>query len=177
MALTRKVMRTGRQLEFYRGIVKSLALKDSVVKITTILKSIFMAAWLSFDTCQWIHVAGIHKFANIKEVGTNAFKCWLLALVFSLTGDVYKLNMNSRKLAIEERVARAGKGDESVLAKKNIKALLAERGKLWITTVQDGVDIVLPASGLEYINMESGLVGLAGAFTSLLGGYSHWKSL
>ncbi|KAI9326717.1 peroxisomal biogenesis factor 11 [Obelidium mucronatum] len=170
MGATRKVMRTGRQLEFFRGIVKSLSLRDAVVKATTILKSVFMAAWLTFDTCQWIHTAGIHKFNNIKEIGTNAFKCWLLALVFSLTGDIYKLQLNSNKLALEEKVAASGKGEESAVAKKNIKSLQIERGKLWITTVQDGVDVILPASGLEYIQIDSGWVGLAGAFTSLLGG-------
>ncbi|KAJ3060334.1 Peroxisomal membrane protein PMP27, partial [Rhizoclosmatium hyalinum] len=95
---TRKVMRTGRQLEFLRGIQKSLALKDSVVKVTTIMKSLFMAAWLSFDTCQWLHTAGVYKFENIKDIGTKAFKCWLFALLFSFTGDIYKLQMNAKKL-------------------------------------------------------------------------------
>ncbi|KAJ3050417.1 hypothetical protein HDU99_008668 [Rhizoclosmatium hyalinum] len=85
--------------------------------------------------------------------------------------------MNAKKLAIEDKVASSGKGDESAVAKKNIKALKVERGKLWITTVQDGVDILLPASGLEYIGLDGGWVGLAGAFTSLLGGYSHWNSI
>ncbi|KAJ3392674.1 Peroxisomal membrane protein PMP27 [Entophlyctis sp. JEL0112] len=177
MAMTRKVMRTGRQLEFYRGVVKATAIKDSVVKTTTILKSVFMAAWLSFDTCQWLHTAGVYKFENIKDIGTRAFKCWLAALLFSLVGDVYKLQMNARKLAIEQRIANNGKPEEVATAKKNIRALLAERGKMWIATVQDSVDVILPTAGLEYLQIESGFVGLAGAFTSLLGGYAHWNTL
>ncbi|KAJ3060750.1 Peroxisomal membrane protein PMP27 [Podochytrium sp. JEL0797] len=169
--MTRKVMRTGRQLEFYRGAVKSLALKDSVLKVTTVAKSLFMAVWLSFDTCQWLHTAGVHKFTNIKEIGTRANQSWLMALLFSLVGDIYKLHMNHKKLVIERKVAHQAPGkDESVQAKKTVKALLVERRKVAIATVQDSVDLLLPTSGLEYIQVESGVVGLAGAFTSLLGG-------
>ncbi|KAJ3123156.1 Peroxisomal membrane protein PMP27 [Physocladia obscura] len=178
-AITRKVMRTGRQLEFARGIVKALAIKDDVIRITTIFKSVFMAAWLSFDTCQWIHSAGVYKFENIKEIGSRAFKCWLVALLFSFAGDIYKLQLNAKKISIESKIAKSEKApaDEAVIARRNIKALIAERSKLFITAVQDGVDIILPSAGLEYLSFDSGIVGLAGAFTSLLGGYAHWNSL
>ncbi|KAJ3023177.1 UNVERIFIED_CONTAM: Peroxisomal membrane protein PMP27 [Siphonaria sp. JEL0065] len=174
IAQTRKIMQTGRQLEFYQAGMKALTLSDPILKATTVLKCIFMSAWLSYDTCQWIHTIGLNKFDSIKDINTNAFKCWLFALVFSLVGDLYKLKINTRKIEVEKRNASAGKGEES---KKNVKSLNEERGKLWIATVQDAVDLVLPLSGLEYIQVESGIVGLAGAFTSLLGGYSHWASL
>jgi peroxin-11B len=38
-----------------------------------------------------------------------------------------------------------------------------------IATAQDTLDIVLPSSGLEYIKVETGIVGLVGAITSVLG--------
>ncbi|KAI8821191.1 peroxisomal biogenesis factor 11 [Chytriomyces cf. hyalinus JEL632] len=167
---TRKVMRTGRQIEFLRAIYKFLEIRDDVVKSTSIAKAVFLSLWLCFDTCQWIHTANIYKFNDIKDIGVKAFKCWLLALVFSFTGDLYKLQMNGRKLAIEKKVAASGNKDEG-------RSLLIERGKLRLATLQDGVDILLPAAGLEYVPLSPAYVGLAGAFTSLLGGYTHWNSL
>jgi hypothetical protein len=35
----------------------------------------------------------------------------------------------------------------------------------------------IPASLLEIINIDQGLVGLIGVITSVMGGWTHWKTL
>jgi hypothetical protein len=42
-------------------------------------------------------------------------------------------------------------------------------------TVQDSIDVFIPAAALDYIQMDSGLLGLMGSITSLMGGFNIWK--
>jgi peroxin-11B len=49
--------------------------------------------------------------------------------------------------------------------------------KVLLASLQDSLDILIPASALDFIKLEAGTVGLAGTVTSLLGGYAHWTSL
>ncbi|KAJ3411165.1 Peroxisomal membrane protein PMP27 [Chytridiales sp. JEL 0842] len=176
VGLTRKLMRVGRQIEFYRNAVKAMNLKDDVVRVTSILKSVFMSLWLAMDTLQWVHLVGLYKFESIKTINSRSLKFWLAALVVSFIGDIHKLRLNGLRVLAEQKALAASKGkDES--AKKALAALTAERTKLMLATVQDGMDMVLPSSGLEYIKVESGIVGLVGAVTSVMGGYTHWNSL
>ncbi|KAI8848330.1 peroxisomal biogenesis factor 11 [Chytridium lagenaria] len=179
IGLTRKVMRTGRQVEFYRTIVKSTGVKDKIVRYTTVSKNIFLSLWLALDTLQWLHNTGINKLDSIKDIGRRAFKFWLAALVVSFVGDLHKLRVNSMRLGIERKAIKfaATKREKDESAEKTIKILKAERTKILLATIQDGIDILIPASGLEYVKVETGLVGLAGAITSIIGGYTHWKSL
>ncbi|KAJ3149892.1 Peroxisomal membrane protein PMP27 [Irineochytrium annulatum] len=170
---TRKVMRTGRQVEFYRTIVKSMAVRDSIVKNTTVAKNVFLSLWLGLDTLQWMHGAGFIRLEGIKDIGRRAFQFWLGALLCSFVGDLHKLRVNSQRMRVEMKSTKTEGGS----AEGALKALKAERQKIVLATVQDGLDILIPASGLEYIKIESGLVGLAGAITSVIGGYTHWNSL
>ncbi|KAJ3329128.1 Peroxisomal membrane protein PMP27 [Blyttiomyces sp. JEL0837] len=169
---TRKLMRAGRQLEFYRAMEKSLNVKDDVVRITTLVKNFCLALWLAHDTFQWAHNAGVVKLTTIKEIGQRAFKFWLVALVASFIGDLHKLRLNAMRVGIETKAVKAAalKKEKDESAEKTLKALKSERSKIILATVQDGLDILIPASGLEYIKVETGLIGLAGAITSVIGG-------
>ncbi|KAJ1549653.1 hypothetical protein HK405_006523 [Cladochytrium tenue] len=163
----RKLMRAGRQVEFYRNAVKAAGMKDVIVKSTTVAKNAFMSLWLALDTLQWIHGVGFRKFETIKEITDWANRFWLAALVASLLGDVYKLRQNLARARSEKaRLRSAGeKADPSA-----VKALRSDRQKLLIATAQDGLDMLLPASGLGLVEVESGIVGLVGAVTSVMGG-------
>ncbi|KAI9012893.1 peroxisomal biogenesis factor 11, partial [Gaertneriomyces semiglobifer] len=190
-AQTRKFMRIGRQVEFIRNVQKANLVKDDVARATQIIKNTFMALWLVHDTLQWANTAGVAKFDNIKDITKRGLKCWLIALVASLLGDVHKLRLNTQRLEQETKLQRAlkAKGDSDSSAAQTIKALQAahglicnlqlcrERSKIVWATVQDGLDMLLPASGLEYVKLESGIVGLVGAVTSVMGGVTQWNSL
>ncbi|KAJ1564658.1 Peroxisomal membrane protein PMP27 [Cladochytrium tenue] len=149
-------------------------MKDAIVKSTTVAKNAFMSLWLALDTLQWIHGVGVRKFETIKEINDWANRFWLAALVASFLGDVYKLRQNLARARSERaRLRSAGeKADPSA-----VKALRSDRQMLLIATVQDGLDMLLPASGLGLVEVESGIVGLVGAVTSVLAGYTFWVSL
>ncbi|KAI8821192.1 peroxisomal biogenesis factor 11-domain-containing protein [Chytriomyces cf. hyalinus JEL632] len=144
VGLTRKVLFTGRQLEFYQATVKEcMAQKDYIIKVTTVLKNLSMILWLTLDTCQWLHATNL--------------------ILFSFIGNLYKLRINARNLVINSDVP--------------VMRLKKERSQLLRSTLQDSLDVILPVAMLDYIPVESGYLGLIGAATSLIGAYSHWKTL
>ncbi|KAI8806511.1 peroxisomal biogenesis factor 11 [Cladochytrium replicatum] len=175
LAQTRKLLSAGRQLEFVRGIQKALTVKDDITRLTTIVKNICLSIWLTYDFLGWAHTAGVYKFESIKEINKRGFQFWLLALATSILGNAHKLRLNAIKLELEGKSLRKSPKDETSV--KAIRALKSERSKLVLATVQDSLDSLIPISALEYVNIESGYVGLIGAITSALGGYTQWTSL
>lgn len=48
------VFRFGKPLDHLQTVLKSLAIKDDFVRLTTILKSAGYGAWLILDGLQWV---------------------------------------------------------------------------------------------------------------------------
>ncbi|KAJ3052878.1 Peroxisomal membrane protein PMP27 [Rhizophlyctis rosea] len=172
-------MRVGRQVEFANAITKASSIKDDIIRKTTQLKQLFLAIWIAHDSLQWAHTAGVYFFTDIKTYNRRGLKFWLAALIVSTLGNLHRLRMNSIRIAHETKAVHLArtKGVEDEDARQGIRTLLQERQKIVWATVQDGLDILIPASGLEYVNVQSGIIGLVGMFTSVLGGYTHWNSL
>ncbi|KAJ3124552.1 Peroxisomal membrane protein PMP27 [Nowakowskiella sp. JEL0407] len=183
VAQTRKLLQFGKQLELLRGIQKAFTIKDEIIKSTTIAKNFCMAIWLSYDFLQWIHSVGFIKFDKIKEISKRAFQFWLAAIAISLVGTAHKLRMNTIKLEMQSKFIQAAKSDEKISpkevdeSKSVVRSLRAERITLAMATVQDLLDGLIPLSAMDYLAIEPGFVGLAGAITSILGAYTQWNSL
>ncbi|KAI9098186.1 peroxisomal biogenesis factor 11 [Phlyctochytrium arcticum] len=173
---TRKLMRVGRQIEFARNIQKASSAPDDTTRTLATIKNTFMALWLMADTCQWANTAGVVKFDSIKEITKRGMKCWLIALIASFMSGLHQMRQTARRIETEKKALQAGKVDDKT-AHKNVVILRAAQAKLQWNLVQDGLDMLLPASGLEYVKVESGIVGLIGAFTSIMGGVTQWKSV
>lgn len=50
-----------------------------------------------------------------------------------------------------------------------------ERNAASIQLVSDLCDLTVPATALGFVNLDDGIVGLAGTLSSLLGVYTVWK--
>ncbi|EGF79222.1 hypothetical protein BATDEDRAFT_89538 [Batrachochytrium dendrobatidis JAM81] len=176
----RKLMFLGRQVEFIRSAQKALSLQDEIVRLAVFSKSIFLSLWLSCDFMLWIHTVGIAKFDTIKDITRRSNRFWLCSLVASLMGTVYKLRNINHRSAQEIKVYKAIVSnkltDEAVsTVDKTISKLNSERKALFISAIQDSIDLLIPATGLGYITVDSGVIGIAGAITSLIGAYSLYK--
>ncbi|KAI9207561.1 peroxisomal biogenesis factor 11 [Polychytrium aggregatum] len=170
---TRKLMRVGRQLEFVMTIAKSKGIKDDLLRYVAILKNLSLFGWLSHDMFQWAHSVGIVKLSNIKQITERGMKCWLTALCVSFIGGLYRLQINSIRLTQEHKAEKMGKeGGE-----KNVKLLQSERNRILLALLQDGLDMLLPGSALQYTTLNRGVVSAAGITTSLIGGYLQWVSI
>ncbi|KAI8590274.1 peroxisomal biogenesis factor 11 [Geranomyces variabilis] len=175
---TRKLMRVGRQFEFIRTIQKAASMKDDVARITITVKNVFLALWLLCDSCSWANSAGVIKFDNIKEISRRGQKAWLVALIASLLNNLHKLRLNTQRIEQETKAVHAAKtkGVDELSSVAQLKTLRSERTKLAVAAVADSLDIMIPASGLDLIPIESGIVGLIGATTAIIGGVNQWNA-
>lgn len=116
------------------------------------------------------------KIENIKWINTNAARCWFLGLLFAVCADLYRLRNNLQRLSIlsKANAVGAGKmGDEDAL-KKEVATLRKEQQKIVLECIQDSLDLIIPGSILEYINVSQGVVGLVGTVTSIIGWSAAW---
>jgi peroxin-11B len=100
---TRKVMRIGRQLEFYKAAQKAGQSPDDVLRYTGVVKNAGLGLWLVYDSLAWAHGAGIVKLQNVKEVNRRGFQFWWISLVASLLSDIHRLRMNGIRRSLEQK--------------------------------------------------------------------------
>jgi peroxin-11B len=188
---TRKVMRLGRQLEFYKLAEKAaysnpddILRYTSVVifkKFTTQIKNAGFGLWLVFDALGWAHSSKIIELPNPKDVSSRAFKFWLIGLIASFLNDLHRLRMNAIKIGMEEKALKAAKKQNLELditaSTKTLAALKVEKDSIIYTTIQDGLDICIPATALEYLSLDNTIIGFIGVVTSVMGGFTQWKSI
>lgn len=184
LAQTRKIMQIGRQLEFIQGMQKSsTTIKDEILRMLTLIKNASLCFWLTYDMLQWAHTSGVSvlELPIFQKYVKRGNQFWLLALVSSLFGGFYKLRLNGIRLNQELKFVKVngskGKQPKDELAEKNLKSLRAEKTRILIAEAQDGLDMLIPASALEYVNVDPGIVSIAGMITSIIGGYTHWTSI
>ena len=134
-----------------------------------------------FDALGWLHSSKIVELSNPKDVSSRAFKFWLIGLIASLLNDLHRLRMNVIKTGMEEKGLRQAQKQklesEITSSSKQLATLKAEKDSIIYTTVQDALDITIPASALEYIVLDNTIVGFIGVVTSVMGAYTHWKSV
>ena len=142
-----------------------------------------------------LNAQGVVKIDNIKWVNTNAARCWFVGLLFAVCADLYRLRNNLQRLSILSKASTingaggkpALKTDEDAL-KKEVATLQKyslincfeslfnsrEQQKIMLEVIQDALDLIIPGSILEYINVSQGVVGLVGTITSIIGWSAAW---
>jgi peroxin-11B len=100
---TRKVMRLGRQLEFYKAAQKARLIQDDVLRYTGIVKNAGLGLWLVYDSLSWAHGAGIIKLSNVKDINRRGYQFWWLSIVASLLSDLHRLRMNGIRRQLEQK--------------------------------------------------------------------------
>ena len=177
MGQTRKTMRLGRFVEFFSTAIKSVTVKDEILRVTGIVKSIGFGLWLVFDGLQWSHGVGVYKLQPeaLQTVVRKGNQFWLVGLVASLLSNGYKVSVSGIKLSQELKVLkssakRGAKGEESeATVQKRVSEIKKERQALVMSAVQDALDVTLPGSALDLIPLDATIVSVFGTLTSLMG--------
>ena len=124
---TRKVMRIGRQLEFYKNAHKASNIEDDVVRMTIIVKNAGLGLWGLHDTIGWLHSAKLLTLDDPKKNAQRGFRYWQLALVASLIHNLHKLRLNSIQTLMEQKYYKAlikkDAQSESQESKNNLQSL------------------------------------------------------
>lgn len=166
----RKLMRIGRPLEYVQGLLQSLSVKDDFLRVVNIIKNAALALWLWYDMFEWLQLVGLYHPADLKALKRKTAWYWFVGLFFSIIANVMKLR---------ETLSKIDKASSTSIdsAKKELSDLKKTQQKNLLDLVKNSVDILLPAVRLELLSLNDGVVGLAGATTSLIGGYDQWNKV
>lgn len=165
LGMSRKIMRSGKFLGNIRAFVAELANKtgDPVLHVTNLGKDLGMAAFLFFDTLQWLQATGVKRFSPewLTIINQTGSRGWLLSLVSSFIQAAYILYRSDAK---ERALTQEPEKDAAA-----IKKVEAEKAKAKYLLLWHALDMTIPASTLGLVNLDDGIVGLAGAITAWFG--------
>ncbi|PQE07648.1 peroxisomal biogenesis factor 11 protein [Rutstroemia sp. NJR-2017a BBW] len=167
--LARKLMRVGKNVEHLKAAAIAADSKnlDPVLKYCAVGRQMGYAGYLTFDAITVLDAVGIRKSPSTKRIQKEAYRFWLMGLLFSATSSLYSLyNLRQQAAKIDK------KDGEGVVTSKRIEK---ERAAINLQLLSDLCDITVPASAIGLANLDDGLVGLAGTVSSLIGVYSQWK--
>ncbi|KAI4134733.1 MAG: hypothetical protein LQ347_001279 [Umbilicaria vellea] len=166
--LCRKLLRLGKNVEHFKAAAVAADTKgDAVLRYCAVGRQLGYATYLTLDMVTFLDSAGIRQSANAKRLQREAFKAWLVGLTFNVVAGLYTL------FQLQQREQGIDKNDgEGVVESKK---LARERTATNIQLISDLCDLTVPSSALEYVNLDDGIVGLAGTVSSLLGLWSQWK--
>jgi peroxin-11B len=170
-------MRVGKFLEHMQAALKATAIQDPFVSYTAIGRQIGYASYLTLDTLQWIHGAKAYQFApdTYKKITKSAARFWLMGLTFSLISGSYKTYVLRQRLASAKRPRATA--EKEAERKIEIQQLHTEQAGVNFQMTQDALDWLLPATGADILDLDEGVLGLAGLATSLMGARTQWRAV
>jgi len=170
VGLTRKILRVGKFVEHFRAAATaadSTAVVNPVLKYLAVARQLGYAGYLTLDSMTVLDAAGIKKWSAAKTVQREAMRFWLVGLVSSALAGVYSLE----KLRQRSRTVDKKEGEGAVESKK----VTREWNVAILQLTCDLADITVPATALGIVNLDDGIVGLLGTFSSLVGMYNAWE--
>ncbi|KAJ9496073.1 Peroxisomal membrane protein PMP27 [Exophiala xenobiotica] len=172
-SLTRKILRIGKFVEhlragseIYDAAVKS-SNGDKVTQYLQTLRQIGYAGYMLFDMMTVLDAMGVKKDPKAKNIQTLAYRFWCTGLIASALAGIYNnYKLSARTRAVDEKDAEA-KVEKVKIAK--------QQRAVNIQLISDLCDLTVPSTALGYINLDDGIIGLAGTTSSLLGVYGAWQ--
>ncbi|KAE8453208.1 hypothetical protein EG329_011275 [Mollisiaceae sp. DMI_Dod_QoI] len=167
--LARKLMRVGKNVEHFKAAAIAADSKnlDPVVKYCAVGRQLGYAGYLTFDAVTYLDAAGIRKSPATQRLQREAYRCWMIGLVFSAVSGTYSLyQLRLQQSKIDK------KDGEGAVATKRIEK---ERSTINLQLLSDLCDLTVPTSAIGLTNFDDGFVGLAGTVSSLIGLYTVWK--
>ncbi|KAH7069962.1 peroxisomal biogenesis factor 11 [Paraphoma chrysanthemicola] len=167
---TRKLMRVGKFVEHFRAAAVASDAKsmDPVLRFCTVGRQLGYAAYMLLDNACVLDATGIRKFGAATRMLREGYRAWFTGLSFSIASGIYAYY----GLSLRAKAIAASSEPEKVVEKKKVeKELNAAKVQL----LSDLCDITIPSSALGWVELDDGIVGLAGTTSSLLGLWGQWK--
>jgi len=176
-ASSRKLLRLGKPLEHAATALRSRHIEDEVLRFTSMLKSLALAVYLSYDMLGWLSTTRIYVFTRKAHYARRAAQFWLVALCFSWLNSVYRLRQLRLREAVCERISDAAIVKSVHVVEAEKRSLTKERATVQRQLLQDTLDAMIPANALKIIDIGEGVVGLAGMVTSIMGIRAQWNKV
>jgi len=164
-SMSRKIFRLLKSVAFLQSASKvAVEETDAVVKVTTVVQHLGLAIWLIYDHIIW---AGKLGLVQTDLVGHNrkANIFWLISMVAGAIKSAYLLQQTQQKM-------NAAQKEEA------LDSLRKRQFEYFIELMRNILDLPIPLHALNKTvqqHVPTGLVGLSGSITSLIGIYQIWS--
>ncbi len=111
-------MRVGKNIEHFKAAAVAADSKtlDPVAKYCAVGRQLGYAGYLTFDAVTYLDAAGIRKSPATQRLQREAYRCWMIGLLFSTVSGAYSL------YNLRQQAAKLNKEDgEGVVASKRIE--------------------------------------------------------
>lgn len=170
LGTARKLMRVGKFVEHFKAaaVASDATSLDPVIRATSVGRQLGYAFYMLLDSANILDATGIRKSAHAPQLLRRANQAWLSGISFSIAQGLYALY----GLRARGAVVAASSDPEKVVEQKKVAR---ELGALKIQLLSDLCDLTIPATALGWVQLDDGIVGLAGTTSSLLGVWGQWK--
>jgi len=189
LSTARKLLRLGRSLDTIYGALKLIHLPDLILRILLTMAKINQGLYLLMDHVVWFGRVGLADI-NKDRWGTRANKFWLFSILLHFIRDIYELwylislEMRVRShCGVSPNISPSGNycdaSTRSSMGSSLHEDIFSTFGPVsrWalthkdvvLDTLKNGCDLVIPMTGLGYINVAPGVVGLCGVISSVIG--------
>lgn len=178
----------GKSLDFIQAALKSLHIKDDVIRWTVTLSKISQSMFLLFDHIIYFHNLGIIKTDKAKWSKISA-QFWFFSLALNLTRNFYditnlvKLEMSKQQKRENEMQYSNGETTATYNGRRtpNAGALsvvvqcVCDNKPVFLDLVKNVSDLVLPLNTLGKVNASTGVQGSLGIISSMIGVATVWN--
>lgn len=203
MSQTRKVLRFGKSHDMIDTALKTIHIEDYLLRYILTGSSLNQAIYLLLDNALWLNSINVIDIKR-KETSLNQYsnKFWLLSIILSLARDLYdmlnliqndELIRNQKYDSVNKYILNQTSGaytskitpKSSISVKKlgakvlNIISIICLNKRyhpLLLDTMKNIFDLFIPLSNLKFVNLSSGMQGLCGLISSIIGLMILWDS-
>lgn len=149
-----------------QGAARSLALKDTALKLMIISARLSRVMYFLVDQIVWAARIGIYK-SDAKAWSKFQAKIWSLALVFCVARNIY--DIYNLLVVADKKTEDPGLQNECLYQK------LKSRPEVLVDTVKNCADFLIPLNVMGAIEMNNGYIGVLGIISSLAGALTLWQ--
>ncbi|XP_070543577.1 peroxisomal membrane protein 11B-like [Ptychodera flava] len=198
LSATRKLLRFGKSVDLIQESLKTIHLSDIFLRVTITLSKLNTAIYLLVDHALWAEKVGLVELDK-KYYRNLSARFWLATLILSLARDFYEIivmvknmsrlqNMKKDENEIRSCVHNSGTAgqnepngfivsqllDQGDFKLNLVPKCLQHNYPVALDTLKNGADIFLPLSSLGYLRLSSGLQGILGMISSVVGIMTVW---
>ncbi|XP_053405339.1 peroxisomal membrane protein 11B-like [Mercenaria mercenaria] len=182
LSMTRKLLRFGKSLDFLQGALKSIHLKDIVLRLTITLSKINQAFYLLFDHFLWFNTVGAVKLDR-QYWGEVSARFYFATLILNFIRDLYgiwcviKEELAVRKARMSSSSYKNGDANYQSLNRRPATMLEISQQNipLILDTIKNLFDLPIPLCTLKYMQLSPTKQGIFGLVSSLVAVATVWN--
>ena len=176
------VLRFGKSLDFIQGALKSIHIKDTILRLTITLSKINQAFYLLFDHFLWFNNVGAVKL-NKQYWSEISSRFYLATLTLNLIRDFYEI-WNLIVEEVNKSIERKKRspylnGDTNFHTlpskERSLVYIMHQNRTLLLETVKNLFDLSIPLSSLGRINLAPRTQGMFGLVSSAIAAATVWE--